>query len=194
MTCWLLSLTLNTWPDRTSRLVKMQRWGISLQLHYLWGCRAAETLSHFDLRWLWAPQSIFLFAGSKVVKMESCRKRYHSVSNHSIKPGHAVCVCGASEVVGDPQTSSVTLCANEWTMAIHQSSMPACLVAWNQLQCPSQGNLIPSADSFISLDLICNPGRFPKERRVGLQEANGFKILNLRGTNDQWSKILLGAQ
>lgn len=63
------------------------------------------------------------------------------------------CICGLLGLEGDGggQTSGVTLCTNEWTMVIHQSSMSACLTAWIQLQCPSQSNLIPSTHSFISL-------------------------------------------
>lgn len=96
------------------------------------------------------------------------------LSSHNVP-----CVGGVSEVEGDSdQTSGVTRCANEWTMAIHQSSMPACLTAWNQLQCPFQSNLIYSADSFISLTSFAILTGFLK--RVGFKGKDEGKILNLR--------------
>lgn len=84
------------------------------------------------------------------------------------------CVCGVSEVeektptnpLAPLPTSSVTHCANEWTMAIHQSSKPACLAARNQLQCPSWGNLIPSADSFIRLTSFASHHCFLKAEEL----------------------------
>lgn len=89
---------------------------------------------------------------------------------------------------GDPgQTSGVTVSANEWTMAIHQSSMPACLTAWNQLQCPSQSNLIPSADSFISLTSFAIRTGFLKRAELDSGARMSAKILNLRG--DQWPAV-----
>lgn len=89
---------------------------------------------------------------------------------------------------GDPgQTSGVTVSANEWTMAIHQSSMPACLTAWNQLQCPSQSNLIPSADSFISLTSFAIRTGFLKRAELDSGARMSAKILNLRG--NQWPAV-----
>lgn len=131
-----------------------------------------------------------MFASGKVVKMEGCRRRYHSASNHSIRLTTCLVFCGVSEVEGggDPgQTSGVTVSANEWTMAIHQSSMPACLTAWNQLQCSSQSNLIPSADSFISLTSFAIRTGFLKRAELDSGARMSAKILNLRG--DQWPAV-----
>lgn len=119
--------------------------------------------------------SILMFVSSKVVKMESCRRRYHSVSNHSIKPRRALCLQSVGGGGRPRPTSGVTLSANEWTMAIHQSSMPACLAAWNQLQCPSQSNLIPSVDSFISLTSFAIQTDFLKRGELDSKERMAAK-------------------
>ena len=44
---------------------------------------------------------LHMFASGKVVKMESCRRRYHSASNHSIRLTTCLVFCGVSEVEGE---------------------------------------------------------------------------------------------
>lgn len=133
----------------------------------------------FDPQRLWGAV-IHLWVG-KVVKMENRRRRYHSFS-----PARTYRVfAGVSEVeertpanpLAPLPTSSVTHCANEWTMAIHQSSKPACLAARNQLQCPSWGNLIPSAESFIRLTSFASHRCFLKAEELHPQGQMAWKLI-----------------
>lgn len=117
-----------------------------------------------------------MFASSKVAELESCRRRYHSVSNHSIKPQRALCLWG----VGGggrlrPNVRCHTLC--QWMDNGYPSIFHASLTAY-QLQCPFQSNLIYSADSFISLTSFAILTGFLK--RVGFKGKDEGKILNLR--------------
>lgn len=54
-----------------------------------------ETLTLLHLTWLlFTLWSILMLANSTADKMERCRRRYHSVSNHSNKPQHTTCLWG----------------------------------------------------------------------------------------------------
>ena len=53
--------------------------------------------------------------------------------------------------------------------------MPACLMAWNQLQCPPQSNLIPSADPFISLTSFAIQTGFLKSAKFHSKKRKSAK-------------------
>lgn len=155
-------------PDGASRLVLVQSRGVA----------DAEASAHLTSSGFEVLRSIFQWAGT--AKWSRWRAAERDIIQHrSLEAGRAVCLRGVGGGEGTrphisltpppTQTSSVTHCANEWTMAIHQSSKPACLAARNQLQCPSRGNLIPSADSFISLTSFATHHCFLKAEELHLK-------------------------
>lgn len=142
-------------------------------------CKAAQLLSHLTW-WLYTLWSILMFASTKVVKMESCRRRYHSVSNHSIKPRHALCLRGVGGG-GRPRPNIRCHTRRQWMDNGYPSIFHASLSRGLK---PTTMSISKQFDPFSWLihqtDLICNPDWFPEERRVGFKEDDGWKILNLR--------------
>lgn len=147
----------------------MKWWSLEVQSRGPAGAETSSPLTPSGFEGLWSI--------SESAKWSSWRTAEKDIS-HSTQPGRTVCLRGVGGGGKDPHqppTSSVTHCANEWTMAIHQSSKPACLAARNQLQCPSWGNLIPSAESFIRLTSFASHHCFLKAEELHPQGQMAWK-------------------
>lgn len=141
--------------------------------------KAAQILSHLTW-WLLTLWSILMFASIKVVKMEGCRRRYHSVSNHSIKPQRALCLWG----VGGgrrPRPNIRCHAQRQWMDNGYPSIFHASLSYGLK---PTTMSISKQFDPFSwlihQLDLICNPDWCPEETSAGFKRQNECKILNLR--------------
>lgn len=129
-----------------------------------------------------------MFARGKVVKMESCRRRYHSVSNHSIRPGCSCLVFAGVRGGGRPRPNIRCHTRHQWMDNGHPSIFRASLSHGLK---PTTMSISKQFDSFSWLihqpDLICNPDRVPEQSRVGFKGGDGCKILNLRET--KWPPV-----
>lgn len=135
--------------------------------------KGAPVLLHLTW-WLLMLWSILMFVCCKAAKMEGSRWRYHSVSNHSIKLRHALCLRGVGDG-GRPRPNIKCHTQRQWMDNGYPSIFHASLSHGLK---PTTMSISKQFDPFSGLihqpDLICNPDWFPKERRLG------FKILNLR--------------
>lgn len=121
-----------------------------------------------------------MFASGKVVKMESCRRRYHSVSNHSIKPRRCLVFVRRWRWRETPANIRCHT-QRQWMDNGYPSIFHASLSRGLK---PTTMSISKQFDPLSWLihqpDLICNPDRFPKERRVGFNGEDGCEILNFR--------------
>lgn len=148
---------------------------------------STEILSHLTWR-LW---SILMFASSKVVEMESHRKRYNSVSNHSIKPQRALCLWRVRDG-GRPQTNIRCHTQCQWMDNGYPSIFYVNLsYGLKQTTMSISKQFDPFSWLIYQPGLICNLGWFPEERRVGFKGEDGCKILNLREMMTSSSKYCL---
>lgn len=107
--------------------------------------------------------------------MEGCRRRYNSVSNHSIRPWQALCLRGVGGG-GRPRTNIRCHTQRQWMDNGYPSIFHASLShGLKPLQCPSQSNLIPSADSFISLTSFAIQTDFLKRGELDSKERMSAK-------------------
>lgn len=98
------------------------------------------------------------------------------LSNH-----HVHCVCGVSEVEGDPGPTVRCHARRQWMDNGHPSIFHASLSRGLKPTTMSVSEQLYASSWLIHQpDLICNPDWWPEERGVGFKGEDSFKIWNLK--------------
>lgn len=130
--------------------------------------------------------SILIFSSSKVVKMKSHRRRYHSVTSQA-----AVCYLWGVRDRGRPQPNIRCHTQHQWmdngSPSIFRVSLSRCL---KQTTMSTSKQFDPFSWLIHQTDLICNLFWLTKEKIAGLKGGNKDVNIEFEGTNHQWSKIL----